>query len=576
MTQTTRRLSALFVALAVIMSTVVALATTAGAAEEPTDTRTYEAYADGPYDGLFNLRIADGSEAAFPVYCYNYGYPSAPRLSTGIKLPTYKKTPITSARKRSQEGQEFGNTADILDSRKVGLIIRAGYPRNKEGVLDNYPQLGDAEKRVATQLAVWRATNGVTIDRLPVLDPPGVVQNGLEEGQTGALIRALRDELYEKAANGTFAAPAQFEVHYYALTPDTQTPPGSTAPYQDFVGISEGVIPEIPNVAFSKVDATGGEELEGAHLTITDADGETVHEWVSGSTPTTLALIPGTYTLTETATPDTTLYPTPAEPITFRVTDTGTAEVKTGDTWDTVTTVIMKNTRAPETPGEKQVVFSKVDATGGEELEGAHLAITDADGETVHEWVSGTTPTTLALIPGTYTLTETATPDTTLYPTPAESIIFRVTDTGTVEVKTGETWDTVTTVIMKNTRAPETPVASSTTLPWWVLLLIPLGVIGITGWAASSSPSGGATTVPTVPASTGGISTSPVPSPTPGAPVKGISRKVNNEQPEQQPTEQPVTERGLANTGANVTTLVLAALVLMVLGGVFLIRRRRD
>ncbi|MCK7677095.1 TQXA domain-containing protein [Corynebacterium sp. CCM 9186] len=468
MAQTTRRLSALFVALAVIMSTVVALATTVGAAAEPTDTRTYEAYADGPYDGLFNLRVADGSEAAFPVYCYNYGYPSAPRLSPGTKLPTYKKTPITSARKRSQEGQEFGDTADILDSQKVGLIIRAGYPRNKEGVLDNYPQLGDAEKRVATQLAVWRATNGVTIDWLPVLDPSGVVQNGLGQGAADALIRALRDELYEKAANGTFTAPAQFEVHYYALTPDTQTPPGSTAPYQDFVGISEGVIPEIPNVEFSKVDATGGEELEGAHL-----------------------------------------------------------------------------------------------------------AITDADGETVHEWVSGTTPTTLALIPGTYTLTETATPDTTLYPTPAESIIFRVTDTGTVEVKTGDTWDTVTTVIMKNTRAPETPVASSTTLPWWVLLLIPLGVIGITGWAASSSPSGGAT-VPTVPASTGGGSTSPVPSPTPGAPVKGISRKVNNEQPEQQPTEQPVTGRGLANTGANVTTLVLGALVLMVLGGVFLIRRRRD
>ncbi|MBI9001549.1 hypothetical protein M0E87_09695 [Corynebacterium sp. CCM 9185] len=129
---------------------------------------------------------------------------------------------------------------------------------------------------------------------------------------------------------------------------------------------------------------------------------------------------------------------------------------------------------------------------------------------------------------------------------------------------------------MKYTRAPETPVASSTTLPWSVLLLIPLGVLGITGWATSSSSSSDTATAPTgatVPTDSATTATS-IPSSTTEAPRKtngggSPTRSLDTTRPR---IPEP---RSLGNTFADVTVFVLAAPVPMILGRVFAVGHRR-
>lgn len=80
-----------------------------------------------------------------------------------------------------------------------------------------------------------------------------------------------------------------------------------------------------------------------------------------------------------------------------------------------------------------KVVISKQDATTKEELEGAHLKITDENGNVVEEWVSTKESHEVMLEVGkTYTLTETTAPQGYNI---AESITFTVDDNGEVVQK---------------------------------------------------------------------------------------------------------------------------------------------
>ena len=122
---------------------------------------------------------------------------------------------------------------------------------------------------------------------------------------------------------------------------------------------------------FSKVDVTGEEEIEGAHLVITDANGETVAEWDSTGEAYKIAGIPeGTYTLSETIAPEGFV----------KRTSTVDFTVKGHE----VSTVKMEN---------KTFDFTKVDA-GGEEVEGAQMEVYEIDengeivGEAVDTWTS--------------------------------------------------------------------------------------------------------------------------------------------------------------------------------------------
>ena len=108
----------------------------------------------------------------------------------------------------------------------------------------------------------------------------------------------------------------------------------------------------------TKSDLTTGDELPGAHLKLTDEDGNVVDEWVSTEEAHVIKeLVVGkTYTMTETKPADG--YVT-AESIEFTIENT--AEIQKHEMKDDVT----------------KVQISKTDITGDQEIPGAKLTILD-------------------------------------------------------------------------------------------------------------------------------------------------------------------------------------------------------
>jgi len=171
--------------------------------------------------------------------------------------------------------------------------------------------------------------------------------------------------------------------------------------------------PAKEELTISKRAAGGSEELAGASLKVTDANGTVIDEWVSGSEPHVINMPEdGDYTLTETTAPDG-----------FQVAESITFTVEGGKVEGGM--VIMY-----DVPDARKIMVSKKDLATSEELPGASLKITDENGNTVEKWVSLDTPHVIGnLADGTYTLTESTAPDG--YEV-AESITFTIKD-GTVE-----------------------------------------------------------------------------------------------------------------------------------------------
>ena len=184
-------------------------------------------------------------------------------------------------------------------------------------------------------------------------------------------------------------------------------------------------------IDISKVDAVGGEEIEGAHLEIHDKSGTVLEQWISGTTPHRILYplkVNETYTLIETIPADG--YAT-ATAVDFVVNDT-----------KEVQKVVMKDEPL-------KIEVSKQDITGTEELKGACLEIKDENGAVLESWISGDTPhmiSTKLKAGSTYTLSET-------YPADgfatANDILFTVLDTENIQVVTMK--DEPTTVEFKKT-----------------------------------------------------------------------------------------------------------------------------
>ncbi|MBE6752858.1 MAG: Cna B-type domain-containing protein [Ruminococcaceae bacterium] len=203
----------------------------------------------------------------------------------------------------------------------------------------------------------------------------------------------------------------------------------------------------------SKQDINGTEELAGATLKVTDANGNVViDEFTSGTAPTYFNIVeftPGeVYTLTETTAP----YGYEiAENINFTVDAAGKVYIVNADntrTERTDKTVVMKD-------DYKKLAISKQDINGTEELAGATLKVTDKDGKTViAPFTSGTAPTYFNIVEFTpdavYTLTETTAPFGYEI---AENINFTVDATGKVYIVGADgtkTERTDKTVVMKD------------------------------------------------------------------------------------------------------------------------------
>ena len=174
-------------------------------------------------------------------------------------------------------------------------------------------------------------------------------------------------------------------------------------------------------ITFSKKDATGNAELPGATLEIQDKDGNTLHKWISTSTPKVIeGMAPGKYYFVETIAPEG--YVLSKEKVEFEITTTTATK-----------TVTMSNKL-------NKVVISKKDATGNAELPGATLHVLDKDKKSMSctilkdgkeqkldkcTWVSGTKSVEIVgLKAGKYYLKETIAP--TRYVLSEEMVSFEV------------------------------------------------------------------------------------------------------------------------------------------------------
>ena len=165
-------------------------------------------------------------------------------------------------------------------------------------------------------------------------------------------------------------------------------------------------------VELTKTDLTTGKELPGAHLKVTDSDGNTVDEWTSTEESHVIKeLVVGKeYTMTETKPADG--YVT-AESITFKVENT--AEIQKHEMKDDVT----------------KVEISKTDITGETEIPGAKLTILDKDDQVVESWTSTEEAHYIEKLPiGKYTLREEQAPKGYLL---TADVTFEVKDTGEIQ-----------------------------------------------------------------------------------------------------------------------------------------------
>lgn len=185
-------------------------------------------------------------------------------------------------------------------------------------------------------------------------------------------------------------------------------------------------------VSIEKVDSDKT-SVNGAELTITNAEGKKVDSWTTDGTVHKVSLANGEYTLTETKVPK---GYKKADPIQFTVKD---GQVLVNQQSVDVITMIDKKVipSTPLVPAKHKVVLSKQNVAG-EEIAGAELTLTTG-GKQVDSWTSeaGKNHEFFVDVNQEYTLTETRAPEGYEI---AESITFRVTEAGKVEIKNGNEW----------------------------------------------------------------------------------------------------------------------------------------
>lgn len=232
-------------------------------------------------------------------------------------------------------------------------------------------------------------------------------------------------ELKTTDENGqiTFTADLPVDGNYYVK--ELYAPDGfvTTNEEQDFtfeyVGADQAEVSydftfenEATTVELTKSDLTTGEELPGAHLEVTDEDGNVVDAWVSTEEAHVIKeLVVGkTYTMTETKPADG--YVT-AESIEFTIENT--ADIQKHEMKDDVT----------------KVQISKTDITGDHEVPGAKLTILDENDQVVESWTSTEEPHYVEKLPiGRYTLREEQAPKGFIL---TADVTFEVEDTGEIQ-----------------------------------------------------------------------------------------------------------------------------------------------
>jgi pilin isopeptide linkage protein len=220
----------------------------------------------------------------------------------------------------------------------------------------------------------------------------------------------------------------------------------------------------------NKVEIGGGEEIDGATLTVLDKDGNVVDSWVSAKGEThdfgSKLKAGESYTLRETIAPEGYGYATDIEfsvdksgnvtadmPVTtdkdgnkvYLVEDAllPTPEPTATPTPEPTVTPTPEPTATPTPIPEVHFNVNKVEAGGGEEIDGATLSVIDKDGNVVDSWSSKKGEThdfgDVLTIGESYTLRETAAPDGYGY---ATDITFTVNKDATITTDATKSTDT--------------------------------------------------------------------------------------------------------------------------------------
>lgn len=308
----------------------------------------------------------------------------------------------------------------MVDEKIIPAPVETDVTISKQDIIGK--EIAGAELKVSDK-------DGNMIDQWISEEGKSHVIEGLKEG-TYTLTESLAPVGYEKAPDITFVIGKDGKLSVSGKEAEKIT---MTDDYTKY------------DIAISKQDISG-KEIAGASLSVTDADGKTLDEWISeeGKQHFVKGLLKGKYTLTEKLAPEG--YET-AESIQFEVTFDGKVLVASKET----DCVVMVD--AVKEPEGHDVVISKQDIAG-KEIEGAKLELADKDGNVIEAWKvvideqwKSSGKKEIRLVPGSYNLREEEAPKGYVL---SDDITFVVKSDGSVTVDN----KTVKEVVMKD--APTT------------------------------------------------------------------------------------------------------------------------
>ncbi|AMA69838.1 TPA: pilus ancillary protein 1 [Streptococcus pyogenes] len=282
----------------------------------------YEAYTGGyPKYDLFktyyhDLRVNLHGSKSYQVYCFNV-HKHYPRSSQSFDRKWYKKLDGTAENFDSLAMEPRVRKEEL--TKKLLAVMYNAYPNDANGIMKDLEPLNAIK---VTQEAVWYYSDSAQINPDESFKTEAQ-SNGINDQQLGLMRKALKElidpNLGSKYSNKT---PSGYRLNVFEshdktfqnllsaeYVPDTPPKPGEEPPAK--TEKTSVIIRKYAEGDYSKL-------LEGATLRLTGEDIPDFQEKVfqSNGTGEKIELSNGTYTLTETSSPDGYKI---AEPIKFRV-----------------------------------------------------------------------------------------------------------------------------------------------------------------------------------------------------------------------------------------------------------------
>ncbi|HER2384201.1 TPA: pilus ancillary protein 1 [Streptococcus pyogenes] len=282
----------------------------------------YEAYTGGyPKYDLFktyyhDLRVNLHGSKSYQVYCFNV-HKHYPRSSQSFDRKWYKKLDGTAENFDSLAMEPRVRKEEL--TKKLRAVMYNAYPNDANGIMKDLEPLNAIK---VTQEAVWYYSDSAQINPDESFKTEAQ-SNGINDQQLGLMRKALKElidpNLGSKHSNKT---PSGYRLNVFEshdktfqnllsaeYVPDTPPKPGEEPPAK--TEKTSVIIRKYAEGDYSKL-------LEGATLRLTGEDIPDFQEKVfqSNGTGEKIELSNGTYTLTETSSPDGYKI---AEPIKFRV-----------------------------------------------------------------------------------------------------------------------------------------------------------------------------------------------------------------------------------------------------------------